>query len=134
MTTQGTSERQSREVAEQAREAEWTLPSFGKEMSRGRLRLDLIHPHRQPSAADRERGEPFLARLSEFLTTKVDPLQIERDARIPDAVMRGLAEIGALGMTIPEEYGGLGLPKLDYCRALELARSWHGAISPLPSA
>src|SRR5215210_7412778 len=38
------SEREAREVAEAARESEWKLPSFGKELFMGNFRLDLIHP------------------------------------------------------------------------------------------
>jgi alkylation response protein AidB-like acyl-CoA dehydrogenase len=127
-------ERQSREVAEAARETEWTLPSFGKELFLGRFRLDLLHPHPRASAEDRQRGEEFLAKLEQFLRSSVDPLVIERDGQIPDDVVRGLAELGALGMTVPQEYGGLGLSKLYYTRALQLAGSVHGSISTLLSA
>ena len=127
-------ERQSREVAEAARETEWTLPSFGKELFLGRFRLDLIHPHPRPTPEARQRGEEFLARLEQFLRTSVDPLVIERDGQIPDDVVRGLAKLGALGMTVPVEYGGVGLSKLYYTRALQLAGSVSGAISTLLSA
>jgi len=33
--------------------------------------------------------------------------------------MRKLAEIGVLGMSVPEEYGGLGLPVFDTALVLE---------------
>ncbi len=52
---------------------------------------------------------------------EVDPLEIERDAKIPERVLDGLKEIGALGMKVPESYGGLGLSQLYYNRALALA-------------
>src|SRR3954466_7516558 len=81
-----------------------------------------------------ERGEKFLAELRTFLENKVVPLQIERDAKIPDDVVEGLKELGALGMKIPEEYGGLGLTAVYYNRALELAGSYHASISTLLSA
>ena len=73
----------------------------------GRSRLDLIHP--QPDMdADRVRdGEEFLARLRAFLTDRVDPLEIERTGGLGDDVIAGLKDFGALGMKIPEEYGGL---------------------------
>ena len=127
-------ERQSRAVAEAARETEWRKPSFGKELFLGRFRLDLIHPHPKPSADDSRRGEAFLDKLESFLRTSVDPLVIERDAKIPDDVMAGLADLGAFGMKIDEEYGGLGLSQVYYNRALELAGSVHAAISTLLSA
>ena len=43
-------EREARQVAEEAREGEWKLPSFGRDLFLGRLRLDLIHPHPSGSA------------------------------------------------------------------------------------
>jgi alkylation response protein AidB-like acyl-CoA dehydrogenase len=104
----GVSERESRQVAEEAREREWRLPSFGKELFLGNLRLDLIYPQPQLDPEAVEKGERFLADLREFLQREVDPLQIERDAKIPDHVLDGLKRLGALGMKIPEEYGGLG--------------------------
>ena len=107
MSTEVT-ERQAREVAEAAREREWKLPSFGKELFLGNFRLDLISPQPRLDASATEKGERFLARLREFLVAEVDPLEIEREARIPERVLDGLKELGALGMKVPEDYGGLG--------------------------
>ena len=133
MTTE-VSEKQAREVAEAAREAEWKLPSFGKELFLGNFRLDLIHPQPRQEADAVEKGERFLARLREFLQSEVDPLKIERDAKIPEHVLDGLKRIGALGMKVAEEYGGLGLSQVYYNRALSLAGVWHASISTLLSA
>jgi len=127
-------ERQAREVAEAAREGEWKLPSFGKDLFLGQLRLDLIHPQPRLDAAAVDKGERFLRRLRAFLVESVDPHQIERDAKIPDAVIDGLKELGALGMKVPEQYGGLGLSQVYYNRALTLAGSWHSSLSTLLSA
>ncbi|REE96351.1 acyl-CoA dehydrogenase family protein [Thermomonospora umbrina] len=127
-------ERTARKVAEEAREAEWRLPSFGKHLFMGELRLDLVHPHPRPTPEDAERGEAFLARLREFCEERIDPQRIEREARIPDEVVAGLRDIGALGMKIPEKYGGLGLNQLHYGRALMLAASVSPAIGALLSA
>jgi alkylation response protein AidB-like acyl-CoA dehydrogenase len=132
--TQRVSEQRSRKVAEAAREQDWRQPSFGKELFLGRLRLDLIHPHPRPTEQERRKGEAFLARLEAFLRDQVDPLQIERDARIPDQVVRGLAELGAFGVKIDEGHGGLGLSQVYYNRALALAASAHSSISVLLSA
>ncbi len=124
----------SRQLAEESRQAEWDKPSFGKELFLGRLRLDLIHPYPEPSGAAREKGEAFLGRLRDFLTAEVDPLEIEREAKIPEQVVKGLADLGALGMNIATEYGGLGLSHFYYGKALALAGSWHSALATLLSA
>ena len=133
MATQ-VSEQQARQVAEAAREQEWKLPSFGKELFLGNFRLDLIHPQPRLSPEKAEKGERFLAELRAFLTGNVDPLQIERDAKIPDDAVDGLKRLGALGMKVPEEYGGLGLSQVHYNRALALAGTWHASLATLLSA
>jgi alkylation response protein AidB-like acyl-CoA dehydrogenase len=133
MSTEVT-ERQAREVAEAAREREWKLPSFGKELFLGNFRLDLISPQPRLDAEATEKGERFLARLREFLVAEVDPLEIERESRIPERVLDGLKELGAMGMKVPETYGGLGLSQVYYNRALALAGVWHASLSTLLSA
>ncbi|GGV79169.1 MULTISPECIES: acyl-CoA dehydrogenase family protein [Streptomyces] len=127
-------EREARQVAEAAREQTWRRPSFAKELFLGRFRLDLIHPHPLPADDDVQRGEEFLAKLRDFCETKVDAARIERDARIPDEVITGLKEIGALGMKIDTKYGGLGLTQVYYNKALALVGSASPAIGALLSA
>jgi hypothetical protein len=134
MSTTDVSEREARQVAEAAREQEWKLPSFGKELFLGNFRLDLIHPQPRLDAEATEKGERFLATLREFLENEVDPLRIEREAKIPDEVVEGLKRIGAMGMKVSEEYGGLGLSQVYYNRALAMTSVWHASISTLMSA
>src|SRR3982750_4708606 len=113
MATTNVTEKEARQVAEAARESEWTLPSFGKELFLGRFRLDLIHPQPRLDAEATNRGERFLAGMRNFREAEADPLEIEREARIPEPVVEGLKRLGALGMKVSEEYGGLGgLPGL----------------------
>ncbi len=128
------SEGRARDVAEHAREAEWRQPSFGKELFLGRLRLDLVHPHPTGSPKTAERGEAFLAKLREFCESQIDAAVIERDAQIPDKVILGLKELGAFGMKIGTEYGGLGLSQVYYNKALALVCSVHPALGALLSA
>jgi alkylation response protein AidB-like acyl-CoA dehydrogenase len=124
----------ARELGEQAREQEWTRPSFAKQLFLGDLRLDLVHP--VPAVPDdaAKRGEDFVRTVRRFLDAHVDPARIERDGVIPDDVVKGLAELGAFGITISEQYGGLGLPYLYYCRALMLIGSYSPALATLLSA
>jgi alkylation response protein AidB-like acyl-CoA dehydrogenase len=125
---------ESKKIAEASREAGWEQPSFGKQLFMGDLRIDLIHPQPEPSPEMTEKGEAFLTKLRAFLENEVDPLRIEADAKIPDGVVDGLKAMGALGMKIPEEFGGLGLSQVYYNRALALTGTWHAAISTLLSA
>ncbi|MFI2208133.1 acyl-CoA dehydrogenase family protein [Streptomyces sp. NPDC020141] len=127
-------EQEARQVAEAAREQDWRRPSFAKELFLGRFRLDLIHPHPLPAAEDTRRGEEFLARLRAFCETRIDGALIEREDRIPDEVINGLRELGALGMKIDVKYGGLGLTQVYYNKALALIGSASPAVGALLSA
>src|SRR5689334_20317841 len=109
MSTSDPTYEQSKKIAEESRESEWTRPSFGREMYFGRFRLGLIHPQPEMDAGRVRDGDEFLSRLRAFLTERVDPLEIERTGKLGDDVIDGLKNLGALGMKIPKEYGGLGL-------------------------
>jgi alkylation response protein AidB-like acyl-CoA dehydrogenase len=134
MASNNPSYEESKQVAEQSRETEYKLPSFGRQMYLGDFQLDLIHPQPQLDPEAVRDGEEFLGRLRAFLTERVDPLQIEEDSKLGDDVIAGLKQLGALGMKIPKEYGGLGLTQLYYNRALAMAGTWSPAISTLLSA
>src|SRR5574341_137682 len=101
------SEHEAREVAEAAREQEWTAPSFVRQLFDGRLPLYLIHPYPALDPQEEARARPWLERLSTFRHENVDPEAIDRDAKIPPQVIKGLIELGCFGIKIPQEYGGL---------------------------
>jgi len=126
-------EREARELAEAAREQQWERPSFAKGLYLGSFDLDLIHPHPRGSADDVGRGNAFLARLRTVCET-LDGGRIEREDRIPDEYLAALTEIGAFGMKIPLEYGGLGLSVTAYAKALMLVGSVHPSLGALLSA
>jgi alkylation response protein AidB-like acyl-CoA dehydrogenase len=132
--TRNVGEREARQVAEEARESAWRQPSFGKQLYLGDFQLGLIHPHPRPDEEAVRRGEEFCAKMREFCEASVDGALIEREARIPDEVVKGLAAIGAFGMKIAPEYGGLGLTNLYYNRALIIAGSVSPSIAALLSA
>jgi len=123
----------ARAVAEAARDTSWDRPSFAKGLYLGSFDLTLIHPWPQAPADDVERGETFMERLTAYCRT-MSGRKIERDARIPDEYLSGLAGLGVFGMKIPREYGGLGLSLVYYGRALALLGSVHPSLGALLSA
>jgi alkylation response protein AidB-like acyl-CoA dehydrogenase len=130
---QDVSEREARQVAEAARESEWTKPSFVRELFLGRLRMDLIDPFPKPEVADGARGEDFLNKLEAFLRS-LDAEELDKEPGIPEEVLSGLRELGAFGIKIPTEYGGLGLSQTTYARAMALCGSHSSTIGTLLSA
>ncbi|MHB1172120.1 MAG: acyl-CoA dehydrogenase family protein [Lacisediminihabitans sp.] len=126
-------EREARAVAEAARETEWDRPSFAKGIYLGAFDLSLIHPFPHLEEDTIARGDAFLARLRVYCET-LDGGRIEREDLIPDEYVAGLADLGAFGMKIPREYGGLELPLVYYGRALMLIGSVHPSMGALLSA
>ena len=80
-------------------------------------------PFPEQSAEDRDQGDAFLNELETFLREHVDPDEIDRTGEIPQEVIDGLAEMGAFGIKISPEYGGLGLSQTNYRRAAMLLGS-----------
>ena len=126
-------EQEARAVAESARETEWTSPSFLKELFGGNLRLDLIHPYPTPDPEEEARARPFLERMDALLQ-RVDGDEIEREQGIPDDIVDELKAIGAFGIKIPTEYGGLGLSQRSYVEAIGKVASVDGSLTALLSA
>ncbi len=114
---------ESRDLAEASRETEWNAPSFGSELFLGNFRPDLIFPFPEQDADDRAEGDAFCAKLERFLSENVDAERIDREQEVPEHVLKGLVEMGAFGMKIPKEYGGLGFSQLNYNRAVALVAS-----------
>ena len=117
-------ERQARKVAEEAREQTWRKPSFGKELFLGRL---PARPHPPAPGAHRRgpragRGIPA-PRCSSSRRRTSTARCIEREARIPDEIIKGLADARRVRDEDRREYGGLGLSQLYYNRALIIAGS-----------
>jgi hypothetical protein len=122
------------EVAEASRETEWEKPSFVGDLFIGNFNLDLIHPFPLQPEADRTIGDEFLAKLERFLAENVDADKIDETGEYPDEILDGLRKLGAFGMKIPKEYGGLGLSVTNYNRAISLIASWCGSTVAWVSA
>ena len=128
------SETEARETAEMARETEWEYPSFVRELFLGRFRLDLIHPHPEVfDPAEQARAKPFLDKLKAFVE-RFPSDEVDVSGEIPESYVQELREMGAFGIKIPSEYGGLGLSQMTYIRAMELVTSKDGNLAALLSA
>ena len=74
------------------------------------MNFDLSHEHELVRRTVREFAEQRVAPVAE---------ELDRDHRFPYELVAELAELGLMGMTIPEEYGGAGADTLSYAIAVE---------------
>ncbi|MCW2847764.1 MAG: acyl-CoA dehydrogenase domain protein [Marmoricola sp.] len=71
--------------------------------------------------------EEILKSVRSFVETKIIPVatDLEHADEYPTEIIEGLKELGIFGLTIPEEYGGLGESILTYALCVEeIARGW----------
>jgi short-chain 2-methylacyl-CoA dehydrogenase len=61
------------------------------------------------------------ATVREFAQERVAPVaeELDRESRFPYELVAGMADLGLMGMTIPEEYGGAGTDTVAYAIAVE---------------
>jgi alkylation response protein AidB-like acyl-CoA dehydrogenase len=115
------------EVAEASRETEWEKPSFVGQLFLGNLDLDLIHPFPEQPEADKAEADDFLNRMERFLAENVDADKIDAQGEYDYELFDGFTKLGAWGMKIPKEYGGLGFSSTNYNRAIGLVATWCGS-------
>ena len=127
-------QREALELTESAREAVQAERGFAGGLFMGRFNLAGIHPFPIQRAEDRDHGAPFLEQLKEFLKEHVNPDEIDRTGEIPQNVIEALARLGAFGIKISPEFGGLGLSQTNYCRAGMMLGSFCGNLTALLSA
>src|SRR5215468_4587020 len=68
-----------------------------------------------------------LSTVKTFVDKEILPhaTELEHKDEFPDAIVDGMKEMGLFGLTIPEEYDGLGESLLTYALVVEqIARGW----------
>jgi alkylation response protein AidB-like acyl-CoA dehydrogenase len=122
----------SREVAEGARQKTWAGRGFLRELFLGNFHFDWLDAKTEPVVSPE--ATEFLDKLQDFFETQVDCIAIDATGEYPPEVIDGLRRLGAFGMKIGKEYGGLGFSQFEYARALELCGRYDGNIVALLSA
>ncbi len=93
---------------------------FAKELFFGRFLTDAIVPYPRLSDGQRNRQCGDAKGAGSYLEEHLDAAEVDRNSDIPPDVIRGLGDVGVLGMTISPELGGRGLSQQNYCRVMEV--------------
>jgi acyl-CoA dehydrogenase family protein 9 len=100
---------------------------FVKGLFFGQFLNDRLLPY--PDVAHDPATTGLVERLRQFCASEVDPVAIDRNAEIPQAVISGLGRLGILGACLPTDCGGLGLSQASYCRLLEVLGGHCGSTA-----
>jgi len=106
----------SLDVAEESRVTEWEHPSFVAELFKGNFRWDFITPYPVQTEADKKVGDDYMLKLKPILEKYIDPSDVDRTGNMNPEAITALKEVGAFGMKIAPEYGGLGMSQTNYSR------------------
>lgn len=107
---------------------------IAKNLFWGRVREDLLFPYPVPSSEEKQRCDALLVELEEYLKNEHPSIQIDQEQFIPDWAFKRLFDLGVMGMTVPESYGGLGLGVTSYNRVLEMIGRYCGSTAVVVSA
>ncbi len=91
-------------------------PSFTKGVFLGEIREDLVFPFPTLSGEERESLRMILDSLRSYAAERVDSARFDHEGQFPDGVRQGLHELGVMGLSIPEDYGGFGASSKVYNR------------------
>jgi acyl-CoA dehydrogenase family protein 9 len=100
----------------------------------GEVPEDVVFPFPEISAEERETVSAFLESFRSFARDHIDPVRIEKEHRIGDDVIAGLADLGVFGMMVPEAYGGYGFSASAYCRVMEEIGTMDASLAILVGA
>lgn len=107
---------------------------FVKNLFWGNVREELVLPYPAQDPREAADCDRLLAALEEYLRKEHPATLIDQEQEIPQWVIRRLFDLGVMGMTIPREYGGLGMGVTSYNRVLELIGQYCGSTAVLVSA
>ncbi|MBO6576127.1 MAG: acyl-CoA dehydrogenase family protein [Rhodothermales bacterium] len=107
---------------------------FAKNLFWGRFQEEYVFPYPQTSEEETRKCDALLAELEDYLTNEHPSILIDQEEYIPEWAINRLFELGVMGMTVPEEYGGLGLGITSYNRVLEMIGAHCGSTSVMVSA
>ncbi|MBA3957458.1 MAG: acyl-CoA dehydrogenase family protein [Parachlamydiaceae bacterium] len=116
-------DQEQKRLAEELLFQEKKAPSFGKQLYFGLFDTSHVYPYPHVSAEQEADTNSLIQQLNTFADQNIDPKWIDSNATIPDNVIEGLGKLGILGITVPKEYGGLGMTQYAYCRATEALAS-----------
>lgn len=108
--------------------------NFVKQLFFGKFDASQIFPYPRLRLEEKEHIDLYCHKLRQFCETFINPVLIDRESKIPQEVIHGLGKMGMLGLTIPIEYGGLGMSMTAYCKAMEVISQYCGSTSAFITA
>ena len=112
-----------------AKENSKEIESIVKSMFYGEIPEDDVFPFPHFSEEQVEMAKAMTDAIDKFAQTHIDSPKFDKDAKIPQDVLDGLAGLGLCGLAVSEEHGGLGLDTTLYARVFSQIAGYDGAVA-----
>jgi len=104
-----------------ARKPAVVTQSFVQNMFRGMVEPAQAFPYPNVlNMEQRETLEMLVPPTEKFMTEVNDPLLNDAQEAVPESTVQGMRELGAFGLQVPEDLGGVGLNNTQYARLTEI--------------
>ena len=125
---------EQKKLAEEMLFSETKPLSFAQKLFFGMFDAKLVFPYPRLSPEQQRNLDKLLAKVTAFSDEYLDAAWIDKHADIPPHVISGLARLGVLGMTVPKNYGGLGMSQQAYCKVTEFIAGRCGSTALIINA
>ena len=106
-------------------------PSFAQLLFAGQFAVDKIMPYYEQPEATIAAGDSMVAKTKSYCGEFVFPDRIDQHSLLPPGIIKGMGNIGVLGMTAAKEHGGSKMPASSFCRVMEIIGGHCGSTSAM---
>ena len=106
-----------------------TENSFMKSLFFGQIREDLIFPFPRLPKDTSESVNMIADSIQKFAKDHVKSAEWDEKGEMPKEMVSYMSELGIMGLAVPEEMGGLGLPQGGYVRVMQEVAGIDGSLA-----
>jgi acyl-CoA dehydrogenase family protein 9 len=112
-----------------AQDSNKEIPSIVKGMFFGEVVEDEVFPFPHLNETQVEMAKAMIDAVDKYAQANINSPQMDKDAKIPQEILDGLASLGLCGLGVSEDYGGLGLDTTLYARVFSEIAGIDGSIA-----
>jgi alkylation response protein AidB-like acyl-CoA dehydrogenase len=128
----------AQQISEQKKQVEELIAGsdvgFAKALFYGKFKAELLFPYPTLPPDKQAAANEIAGKVKAFADAHIDHMRIDREARIPDSVVKGLADLGVYRLTLPKEYGGLGFGQQQYLKTMEVLGGHDASVAVFVNA
>src|SRR5690606_41929594 len=107
------------------------FPSVAGNFFYGEIDENIVFPFPNFTSDQKEMAKEMTDAVNKFAADAIDAGKMDEEAKIPQEVIMGLAELGLCGLAVDEEHGGMGLDYTLYARVFQEMAGIDGSTATM---